>query len=123
MAKSFGVGPDWIPATVTKVLGPVTYQVQSDNGQSQKRHIEQLKKFTEEVQSESTTATTTTTSDVSDLPWVPSTEVDTRSEEHVEQNDVELNGTEPLGSENENSPNGNVDRYPTRVRQPPSRYM
>ena len=59
MAKSFGSGPDWILATVTKVLGPVTYLVQSDSGKNWKCHIEQLKKFAEKVQSGSTTTNTT----------------------------------------------------------------
>ena len=120
MAKSFGSGPDWIPATVTKVLGPVTYLVQSDSGQNWKRHIEQLKKCAEQVQSESTT-TNTTGIDENELPWVPSMEVETQSEETVESNESESNGTETPQSENENSPTGN--RYPTRDRHPPSRYM
>ena len=35
-------GPNWIPGTVAEVLGPVTYTIETDAGQSWKRHTDQV---------------------------------------------------------------------------------
>ena len=37
------LGPDWIPGTITEVLGPVTYLVDKDEGHWWKRHGDQIK--------------------------------------------------------------------------------
>ncbi|XP_053239979.1 uncharacterized protein K02A2.6-like, partial [Podarcis raffonei] len=39
-AKNFGAGPAWVPATVTRVTGPVSYEVLTDGGQCWRRHCE-----------------------------------------------------------------------------------
>ena len=43
MVRNLREGPDWIPATVIEVLGPVTYLVETDHGQKWKRHTDQIK--------------------------------------------------------------------------------
>ncbi|XP_053238226.1 uncharacterized protein K02A2.6-like, partial [Podarcis raffonei] len=37
-AKNFGAGPAWVPATVTRVTGPMSYEVLTDGGQCWRRH-------------------------------------------------------------------------------------
>ena len=38
-------GPDWIPAMLVEVLGPVTYIVETDDGNRWKRHADQIKNW------------------------------------------------------------------------------
>ena len=64
MAKNVGLGPNWVPATITKVLGQVTYEVKRDNGQVWKRHVELFKKFTKSNCMRDST-------EEQELPWVP----------------------------------------------------
>ena len=42
MARNLRPGPDWIPAVVTEILGPVTYLVRVGD-HTWKRHADQLK--------------------------------------------------------------------------------
>ena len=43
MVRNHWDGPDWIPATVIELVGPVTYLVETDRGQRWKRHTDQIK--------------------------------------------------------------------------------
>uniref|UniRef100_A0A670JQT7 Gypsy retrotransposon integrase-like protein 1 n=1 Tax=Podarcis muralis TaxID=64176 RepID=A0A670JQT7_PODMU len=43
-AKNFGAGPAWVPATVTRVTGPVSYEVLTDGGQCWRRHCDQIRR-------------------------------------------------------------------------------
>ena len=43
MVRNHCEGPDWIPASVMEVIGPVTYLVETDRGQRWKRHADQIK--------------------------------------------------------------------------------
>ncbi len=45
MVRNFRPGPDWIPGTITVVLGPVTYTVNTDDGHQWKRHTDQIKSW------------------------------------------------------------------------------
>ena len=45
MARNLRPGPDWIPAVVQRRLGPVTYLVNVESGQTWKRHADQLKSW------------------------------------------------------------------------------
>ena len=45
MARNLHPGPDWIPGTIIAVLGPVTYTVETDEGQRWKRHADQIKSW------------------------------------------------------------------------------
>ena len=47
MARNLRPGPDWVPATIVEVQGPVTYLVETDDRQIWKRHLYQLKVFQE----------------------------------------------------------------------------
>ena len=42
-ARNYSTGPTWIPGTVTKVNGSVTYHVQLDDGREIRRHADQLR--------------------------------------------------------------------------------
>ena len=43
MVKNLQPGPTWIPGTVTKQLGPVTFSITMDDGQVWKHHIDHIK--------------------------------------------------------------------------------
>lgn len=43
MARNLRPGPDWVPATIVDVLGPVSYMVETEEGQRWKRHSDQMK--------------------------------------------------------------------------------
>ena len=43
MVRNHRGGPDWIPATIVEIFGPVTYLVEIDCGQKWKRHANQIK--------------------------------------------------------------------------------
>ncbi len=43
MARNLRPGDPYVHATVISKLGPVTYMVKTQDGQSWKRHVEQLK--------------------------------------------------------------------------------
>ena len=45
MVRNVRPGPDWILGTILEVLGPVTYLVQTEDNQTWKRHVDQLKQF------------------------------------------------------------------------------
>ena len=45
MAKNFRPGPTWLPAVVTKQLGPLTFLVILRNGQQWKRHMDHLRRY------------------------------------------------------------------------------
>ena len=120
MARNVRPGPNWIPATIVEVQGPVTYLVETDDRQVWKRHLDQLKEFHERRE------TTDLTSENTEFPCIPHQE-HTEPEELVEPNNVELDSN----TEN-NIPDSLVEtqasttvtpRYPSRNRQPPDRFM
>ena len=47
MARNLRPGPDWIPAAIVKVLGPVTYLVEVGLDRPWKRHADQLKPWSD----------------------------------------------------------------------------
>ena len=51
LAHNHREGPDWIPATVIEVLGPVTYTVETEQGYKWKRHADQMKNWLNSVPS------------------------------------------------------------------------
>ena len=119
MAKNMGSGPNWIPATVTEVLGPVTYMVRIESGQVWKRHAEQLKTFVEQAQPQPASEST----EGSEFPWVESPEGETEPEEQPEQNIPDSSEVASPSSENSTPTELVTPRYPTRDRHPPPRYM
>ena len=136
MVRNHRDGPDWIPATIIEVLGPVTYLVETDSGQKWKRHTDQIKDWlspaprvaqeTENSNSEVDTDTFETASEVSGPEPDPSTDdpTDSRSpgagaadgnvatESPVEE-------TSPPETEHLSTM---PRRYPSRARRPPNRY-
>ena len=120
MARNVRPGPDWIPATVLEVQGPVTYLIQTDDGQVWKRHLDQLKEFGERRQ------TTEFASEDTEFPSIPHTQSPepAEPEEPVEPDHVEPeSNTEENSSVEPQAPNTTASRYPSRNRQPPDRFM
>ena len=55
MVKNFRPGPNWVPGTITKQDGPVSFTVCVENGQLWKRHIDHIKSLGDrEIQHEFT---------------------------------------------------------------------
>ena len=107
MARNVRPGPNWIPATIIEVQGPVTYLVLTDDRQVWKRHLDQLKEFQERRE------TTEFTSENTEFPFIPPQE--SEPEEREEPDNVELESN----TENDTT----SPRYPSRTRQPPDRLM
>ncbi len=42
-AKNYGAGPMWLPGTVETTIGSTMYEVRSNDGNTMRRHIEQLR--------------------------------------------------------------------------------
>ena len=147
LARNLRDGPDWIPATIVEVLGPVTYIVETESGQRWKRHADQLKDWLLPIVPERGNADSSRGPDTD----VVDPELEEPGESQPENSDTdresppedEREDSDTLEDENENSdtldspieetgtpdlapssPNGrNVgSRYPTRVRCPPLRY-
>ena len=45
MVRNLRTGPNWVPGIVAEVLGPITYLVDTDEGQCWKRHADQIKSW------------------------------------------------------------------------------
>ncbi|XP_054830333.1 uncharacterized protein K02A2.6-like [Eublepharis macularius] len=43
-ARNYGAGPVWIPATISRTTGPVSYEVANSEGKIYRQHINQLRK-------------------------------------------------------------------------------
>ena len=123
MARNVRPGPNWVPATILEVLGPVTYLVETtEDRQLWKRHLDQLKEF-EVVQPTETSQ--------NEIPFNPSSEL---SESELPSDDT-VDTTEPDESDSDHSvtpqvesappatqPTVIVSKYPSRARHPPDRY-
>jgi transposase InsO family protein len=137
MVRNHREGPDWLPATVTEVLGPVTYLVETDRGHRWKRHADQIKDWlspapretqeTENSNSDVVTDTFETASEVSGPVADPSTEDPADSSSPEEPGAGTANGRAESPIEESSPPETDhsstrLRRYPTRARQPPHRY-
>ena len=136
MVRNHRDGPDWMPATVIEVLGPITYLVETDSGQKWKRHADQIKDWlspaprvaqeTEQPNSDVDSDTFETASEVSGPEPDPSTDdpTDSSSPEEPGAGTEDGHGSlveeaSPPGTEHSSTMS---HHYPSRARQPPHRY-
>lgn len=42
-SRNYGLGPKWVPVVVTRQTGPVSYETVDEAGETQKRHVDQLR--------------------------------------------------------------------------------
>ena len=125
LARRFQSGHDWVPAQVVEVLGPVTYSVETQDGQIWKRHADQLKEIPEPASHFSEFP-----NEPEESPYVPQ---DTTSSEMRDVGDpgtphlAEAEQSPPPMSNSpfiESSPTLTTShrRYPLRTRHPPDRF-
>ena len=117
MARNLRPGADWVPCTIVEVLGPVTYLVDTDQGQRWKRHADQLKTWLPPLSAPSLEVDVEPdlSSDLSsDLPEDPPNE--SAPPESTEESSTP--------SESPSSPSSELvaPRYPQRNRRPPDRF-
>ena len=106
MARDFRSQDKWLPGVIHSQSGPVSYDVELENGKIVKRHIDHLQ-------------------DRSVLTK-PSTPVDSQPEDFTqgfESFHDSPSVTSPSTSESNPSPNAAVRRYPQREHHPPERLM
>lgn len=131
MVRDFRSGPNWVPAVIVEVLGPVTYIVETDHGQHWKRHVDQIKSWINRTVTESNPDSTDTNSDVGFIPDESQNdtslnlpEVDDQLETDdsgTNENRDESNLTTPeVEADSHSEPQAEGRRYPVRVRQPPN---
>ena len=133
-ARNFGHGPKWVSGTVTKVNGPLSYEVQLTHGQIVRRHVDHLMKRVADSQGATPHAvnhsqlpvhTPQQTAFPRELsPTInpaehqqgetPTTEVPT--EDSVSTSEQSTDAAVTMSSE-QSSASG---RYPSRARNPPS---
>ena len=107
---------NWVPATILKVLGPVSYLVETDDRQIWKHHPDQLKPFEERTLSTESAGET-------EFPVIPHSESEDESTStpHVSE------FTAPNASDSVDTPSSgelqeSTPRYPSSVRCPPDRF-
>ena len=69
-AKNYFGGKKWIPGMITKITGPVSYQVKLTDDRILKRHLDQIRIHYDNAQN--TEATDQWTPDTTDIPTLPS---------------------------------------------------
>lgn len=119
MARNLRPGPDWVPATILEVQGPVTYLVETDDKQVWKRHLDQLKEFEERRQ---TPEVSSEDSEFPSVPLSPEPELPTAESELPElaADSPELESNDQDVSQSSDTA---TSRYPSRDRHPPDRFM
>ena len=111
MVLDFRHGRSWTAAVISKVLGPVTYLVDTVDGYKWKRHTDQIKSLQKSLIALDQTQTEEFFPDVT-----VTTTPDPGSEETSEE---DSSGDTPADHTDEDEP---ARRYPTRDRRPPDRY-
>ena len=136
LVRNHREGPDWIPATIIEVLGPVTYIVETEQGYKWKRHADQIKDWLNAVcpvapeSSENVSEDLDVTAEVEGDP--PADVVEPAADPFV-VDPVEEAGPPPSPVEETAPPStdqtvavlpptSSSRRYPARDRQPPTRY-
>ena len=97
-------GSKWIPGTVLKQTGPLSYVVRTESGLAWKRHVDHLHEYT--VVQPARTEQTSGESDIDDFDIAPSS-----------TNPIETQREEPARLTE------TTRRYPSRNRRSPDRYM
>ena len=100
----------WIPGTIVKQTGPLSYLVNVGNGTEWKRHVDHIREHaTPTTKSNNTRNDATVSTETEELDTMPYTESDNTNNE-----------TETTDSTH---PQETSRRYPTRQRTQPDRYM
>ena len=118
MVRDFRQGKSWTPAVVTKVLGPVTYLVETPEGHHWKRHADQMKSVitvSEETASEAEFP----------LEVTPPTNPPTNLSPDPPDLPVDISDPPNVGNKSEGSSTSEerTSRYPTRTRRPPEQFQ
>ena len=114
MVKNLRPGPTWIPGTVTKQLGPVTFSITTDDGQVWKRHIDHIKALGDQTMQPAPAEPDKGGSEFMDI----SSESTTQQPIAPSSADAESNATQAAAVAT-----SSTSRYPTRNRHPPDRLM
>ena len=128
MVRDYRPGPDWVPAVVVEVLGPVTYIVETDQGQHWKRHADQLKSWMRRPVTESNPDPNDVSSDVEFVPDESQGDTspglpdigDSATDENSDENDPGTPERESSEADSNSEPQAEGRRYPVRVRQAPN---
>ena len=105
-AKNFH-GSVWIPVKVTKITGPLSYEVITESGVTLRRHVDHLRRFSEESQ--------TTLSTQEDWSIIDTTRQGRPQPIHVEVSEAQEDRVEPT------EPTQSTPENPTRVVRSPVR--
>ena len=109
-AKNFGQGEKWLPGKIVSQKGPVTFEIELEDGRSCQRHQDHVRKRSEEEQS-----VLPREASEREIVWQTSEGPDSDSEQ-VDEGDSPEPELEP------NTGSGGNRRYPSRARHPPDRF-
>lgn len=115
-AKNFGQGKKWLPGKIVSQKGPVTFEIELEDGRSCQRHQDHLRKSSEEEQSVLPPDTSE-----GESVWQTGESPDSDSEQvDGGASPEQLHDTEPESEPDTGS--GGARRYPRRARHPPDRF-
>ena len=131
MAKNYGSGPKWESAVVMERKGPLSYTVQLNSGVIWRRHIDQLRDGAPVTSQDEEVTLRRHTGDLeSQGPEQTSNNLSETAEpepDNASDPPARAPVSENTGASSTGQPAPQVEpepkRYPSRVRQPPPRYM
>ena len=118
MVRNFRAGPLWIPGTVVKQNGPLTYLVKVKEDQVWKRHIDHVRQMEDTPRELLKSKEHSGDSDISETEFTDTsvTDVDGMDEiSNARTRETTETATEPVATD--------VRRYPQRTRRPPERLI
>ena len=113
MVRNLRPGPDWIPGTILRQLGPLSYEVEVEQGLQWKRHVDHLRELAENSSTFSQ-STQLPEKEQPDTTWC-STAFQKTTAGGSHEDDP------PLPPEPSSSDRETTRRYPSRIRRPPDR--
>ena len=121
MVRNYRPGSKWLPATVRRQLGPLTYIVKLCNGQEWKRHVDQIRGYqpaTEEELLSSEDNSTEIDSSTHPIPTTSANDQPASSDQATPNFNPDQQSTTDSHQQSTT-----VSRYPSRIRKPPERLM
>ena len=112
MARNFRPGPKWVPGTIIKQLGPVSFLVRISEGIEWKRHIDHIRDYTGDTADTQPSTAPASSEEPQDADYYS---YPSREQHSTEQ---------PSDASREDASDENLEpRYPSRVRRQPDRFM
>ena len=127
MARNLRPGPKWIPGIIVQRLGPLSFLIETRDGQLWRRHVDHLKSVYSDQESEDDSNCDADNWELPNSGQSPtvapeSTESEGDAAERESDDAAELPSVPESTENNDSSGNSDDHRYPSRSRNPPNYY-